>query len=80
MFIIFWFVLLLFIAASIALVALVLLQEPKQGGLGEGLGGGGSQDFASSVGGLSSGLERLTIWVGVIWGLLALALAVIPRA
>ncbi|MEM7736726.1 MAG: preprotein translocase subunit SecG [Deinococcota bacterium] len=78
MFIIFWFILLLFIMSSVALVAIVLLQEPKQGGgLGESFGGG-SQDFATSSG-MSGGLERLTIWAGSIWVLLALALAVVPR-
>ena len=72
----FWIVLTLFILLSVVLTAIVLLQEPKQPGLGEGLGGGG--DFSTS-GGTAGGLHRMTIYLGVIWGLLALLLQVIPR-
>lgn len=74
----FWPIYILFLLVSLALIAVVLLQEPKQGGLGEGLGGGGGQDF-SNVRGTAGGLHRLTIWLGVIWGLSALALAIVPR-
>jgi protein translocase SecG subunit len=76
-YILFWIVVLLFIALSALIVAIILLQEPKQSGLGEGMGGG--QDF-SNVRGTAGGLHRLTIYLGVIWGLLALALSVLPRA
>lgn len=79
MFILFWFVFILFILASITVTAIILLQEPKQaGGLG-GMDGGSAQDFGS-VRGTAGGLHRMTVWLGVVWGLLALALAVIPRA
>ena len=80
MFILFWLVFILFILASVGLTFIILLQEPKQGGLGEGLGGGGGEGLGSTTGGTAGGLHRLTIWLGVVWGLLALALAVIPRA
>lgn len=80
MVVLFWLVFLLFLLVSLGLTWIILLQEPKQGGLGEGLSGGAGQDFTSTRGGMSGGLQRLTIWGGVIWGLLALALAVIPRA
>lgn len=73
----FWLILTLFIILSVLLTGLVLLQEPKQAGLGEGLGGGGA-DF-STAGGTAGGLHRMTIYLGVIWGLLALALQVVPR-
>jgi preprotein translocase subunit SecG len=79
-FILFWIIFILFILVSLALVAIVIMQEPKQGGLGEGLGGGAAQDFSSTRGGTAGGLQRLTIYLGVTWGLLALAIAVIPRA
>lgn len=79
MFILFWLIFLLFVLTSFALTAIIIMQEPKQGGLGEGLGGGG-QDFSASTGGTAGGLQRLTIYLGVIWGLLALALAIVPRA
>ena len=78
-FILFWLVLSLFLLFSLALAGIILLQEPKQSGLGDAFGGGGGMDF-SNLGGVSSGLNRLTIWIGIIWGLLALALAIIPRA
>lgn len=77
MYFLFWIIVLLFIALSIIITAVILLQEPKQSGLGEGMGGG--QDFGN-VRGTAGGLHRLTIYLGVIWGLLALALSVIPKA
>ncbi len=80
MVILFWLVFFVFVLVSLSLTAIILMQEPKQGGLGEGLGGGGTQDFAGTRGGAAGGLQRLTIYMGVVWGLLALALAVIPRA
>lgn len=72
----FWIVLAPFVLLSFALTAIILLQEPKQGGLG-GLGGGGG-DFSTS-GGTAGGLHRMTIYLGVIWGLLALLLQLVPR-
>lgn len=74
----FWIVLILFVIASTLLTVVVLMQEPKQPGLGEGLGGAGGQDF-TTTGGVAGGLHRTTIYLGVIWGLLAMALQVIPR-
>lgn len=76
----FWLFLILFVIASVLLTAVVLLQEPKQAGLGDGLtgGGGGGQDFGSG-GGTAGGLHRLTIYLGVAWGALALMLQIVPR-
>lgn len=74
----FWIALVLFVLLSGLLVFVILLQEPKQSGLGEGLGGGGGFDFGSR-GGVAGGLQRLTIYMGVAWGVLALLLQVIPR-
>ena len=75
----FWLVLTLFVIVSVSLCAVVLLQEPKQAGLGDGLsGGGGGQDFGTS-GGTRGGMQRLTIYLGVAWGSSALLLQVIPR-
>jgi preprotein translocase subunit SecG len=76
---VFWIVLVLFVLASVLLTTVVLLQEPKQAGLGDGLtGGGGGQDFGTA-GGTAGGLHRMTIYLGVAWGVLALLLQVIPR-
>ena len=72
----FWIVLILFVISSLVLTAIILLQEAKQGGLGEGLGSGG--DFSTS-GGTAGGLHRMTIYLGVIWGVLALLLQLVPR-
>lgn len=74
----FWIALVLFVLLSGLLVFVILLQEPKQSGLGEGLGGGGGFDFGSR-GGVAGGLQRLTIYMGISWGVLALLLQVIPR-
>jgi protein translocase SecG subunit len=71
----FWITFIVFAIVSALLVGSVLLQEPKQGGLG-GLEGG--SDF-STLGGVSGGLQRATIILGVVWGLLAIALNIIPR-
>lgn len=78
MFVLFWVIFVLFVLLSLLLPYLILLQEPKQGGLGDAFGGSG-QDFIG-VRGTAGGLHRLTIYVGTAWGLLALALAVVPRA
>lgn len=73
----FWLVLIPFVIVSLLLTLVVLLQEPKQAGLGEGLGGGG-MDFGTR-GGTAGGLQRVTIYLGVSWGALALLLQVAPR-
>lgn len=76
----FWIAFGLFVIDSVLVTIIILMQEPKQSGLGDAFGGaGGGGDFGS-MGGTAGGLHRLTIWLGVIWGLLALALQVIPRA
>lgn len=76
----FWLVLILFLLASALLTTIVLLQEPKQSGLGDGLsgGGGGGVDFGTR-GGTAGGLQRVTIYVGVTWASLALLLQLVPR-
>ncbi|MDZ7800611.1 MAG: preprotein translocase subunit SecG [Trueperaceae bacterium] len=76
----FWIALILFVLASVLLTTVVLLQEPKQSGLGGGLTGdtGGGGDFGTS-GGTAGGLQRLTIGIAVAWGLLALMLQLISR-
>jgi preprotein translocase subunit SecG len=76
----FWIVLTLFILISALLTVVILMQEPKQSGLGEGLGGGGGGGFDFGTrGGVAGGLQRLTIYMGVTWGVLALLLQAIPR-
>jgi preprotein translocase subunit SecG len=73
----FWLVLAIFIILCVLLAVTVLMQEPKQGGLGTGLDGG-SSDFTSSRG-VAGGLHRVTIILGVLWGIFALLLNIVPR-
>ena len=75
----FWIVLVVFVLVSLTLTAIVLMQEPKQSGLGDALtGGGGGGDFASA-GGTAGGLHRMTIYVACIWAALAILLQVVSR-
>ncbi|HKI58531.1 MAG TPA: preprotein translocase subunit SecG [Trueperaceae bacterium] len=76
----FWIVFALFVIDSVLITIVILMQEPKQSGLGDALGGGGGGGDFGTMGGTAGGLHRLTIWLGVTWGLLALALQVVPRA
>ncbi len=78
MFFLFWIVFIVFVLTSVFLTSIILMQEPKQGGLG-GLGGGDSGMDFTNIRGTAGGLHRLTIVVGIVWGLLAIALAIIPR-
>ena len=75
----FWIVLVIFVLVSLTLTAIVLMQEPKQSGLGDALtGGGGGGDFGSA-GGTAGGLHRMTIYVACIWAALAILLQVVSR-
>lgn len=75
----FWIVLVPFLLASALLTFVVILQEPKQSGLGDALGGGGGGMDFGRAGGTTGGLQRVTVYVGIVWGVLALLLQVIPR-
>ena len=76
----FYVILIPFILVSAIMVFVILLQDPKQSGLGglDGGSSGGNMDFSSS-GETSGGLRRTTTYLAIIWGLLALALQVVPR-
>jgi protein translocase SecG subunit len=76
----FWLVLIPFLLMSALLTMVVLLQEPKQSGLGGGLdgGGGGGVDFGTR-GGTAGGLQRVTIYLGIAWATFALLLQLVPR-
>ncbi len=74
----FWIVLVLFVLVSLSLTAIILMQEPKQSGLGDALGGGGGAEFGS-LGGAAGGLHRLTVYLAAIWGALAILMQVVPR-
>lgn len=65
----------LFIVAAIVLIVVILLQEGKGGGFGEALGGHGQATFG--VG--SSGINRFTGWVAVVFLVTALGIQVLNR-
>lgn len=75
----FWLVFIVWAILSVTITGIILLQEPKQAGLGDALtGGGGGGDFGTS-GGTAGGLHRLTIYLGTAWGALSLILGIMPR-
>lgn len=74
----FWIAFIIFLIVSVILTAAILLQEPKQSGLGDALGGGGG-DFGSTLGGTAGGLHRTTIYLAIAWAIMALLLGLIPR-
>ena len=76
----FWLILVVFLLLCVFVTAIILIQEPKNGGMGDALGGGGGMggDFGTA-GGTAGGLHRLTIILSVMWGVLALLLGIIPR-
>lgn len=57
---VFWSV---FFLASIFLVFVILLQEPKGGGLAEAFGGMGAETFGVK----SGGVNRFTLTVALFW-------------
>jgi len=64
-----------FILSSIVLVTVILLQEGKGGGFGEALGGHGQATFGVGT----SGINRFTGWVAVVFLVTALGIHVLNR-
>lgn len=62
-----------FVLAAIVLVVVVLLQEGKGGGLGGALGGAGEAAFG--VG--STGINRFTGWIAVVFLVSALGIHIL---
>ena len=52
-----------FFLASAFLIMIILLQEPKGGGLAEAFGGMGAETFGVK----SSGVNRITLWIAGVW-------------
>jgi len=67
---------LIYLLVASALVWVVLLQEPKQGG-GDLLGGGATDLFAAR--GVTGGLYRITIWLGIAFATLSIIISKITR-
>ncbi len=66
------------IIASLLLIVLVLLHKGRGGGMSDMFGGG----MSSSLGGSSvaeRNLDRITVGIGVVWGLCVFALGILLR-
>ncbi|MDQ6985476.1 MAG: preprotein translocase subunit SecG [Candidatus Dojkabacteria bacterium] len=61
---------------SVIIIVAILLQSPK-GGLGNAFGGGGGGEFYRSKRGLEKTLFNSTILFGVVFSLIALAIAIL---
>ena len=59
---------------SIALILVILGQEAKAGGMG-GMDGGGDAVFSGRARGMDALLARLTIILGVLFGIITLIIA-----
>ncbi|MGH3365950.1 MAG: preprotein translocase subunit SecG [Nocardioidaceae bacterium] len=69
----------LLILTSLMLLGLVLLHKGRGGGLSDMFGGG----MSSGLGGSSvaeRNLDRLTVGVGIIWGLSIIAIGLLMKA
>ena len=65
------------VIASVALIAIVLLQSGKEAGLGAIAGNSNSYMSKSKMGGLDQKLAAATKWVALAWLLLTLALTLV---
>ena len=69
------------VIASVALIAVVLIQSGKEAGLSGAIAGNSDSYInKSKSGGLDKKLASATKWIALAWILLTLALSVIPQA
>lgn len=66
---------LVFVLSAIVLIAVVLLQEPKGGGLAEAFGGMGAQTFGVKA----TGITKFTAYVAVVFMLSAILLTCVSQ-
>ena len=66
------------VIASVALIAIVLLQSGKEAGLGAIAGNSDSYMNKSKMGGLDKKLASATKWIALAWVLLTLSLSLFP--
>lgn len=64
--------------ASLLLILLILLHRGRGGGLSDMFGGGVTSSLGSS-GVAEKNLNRLTVWVAVIWALCLVVMAVLMK-
>jgi len=60
-----------FVAVALLLIAIILMQEGKGGGLGSAFGGAGGDAFGHGVG----GINKFTSWLAGLFMITALILA-----
>ncbi len=65
-----------YLIVAAVMVWIVLVQEPKTTG-GDLMGGGTTDLFAAR--GVTGGMYRLTVWLGIIFAALALLIGMVPR-
>ncbi|MFC0580952.1 preprotein translocase subunit SecG [Micrococcoides hystricis] len=68
----------LLLVISVLMVVLVLLHKGRGGGMSDMFGGGVSSSLGSS-GVAERNLTRLTIFLGLFWGLIIVALGLIQK-
>lgn len=66
------------VIVCLLLIALVLLQDPKNSGVGSMFGGGSSNALLGATG-ATTFLTRLTRWAAVIFGVCAILLTLMSR-
>ena len=66
------------VIASIALVAVVLMQSGKEAGLSGAISGNSESYMNKSGGSLDKTLASATKWIALVWILLTLVLSLIP--
>ena len=72
-------VLVLEVLASVALIAIVLLQSGKEAGLSGAIAGNSDSYMSKSKnGGLDKKLASATKWVALVWIVLTLAISLLP--
>lgn len=71
---VYWFLLALFLLLVVILVGVILIQEPKSGGLSMGIGGGGVETFLGARG-APTFFTKATVVLGALYMLLSLALS-----
>ena len=66
------------VIASVALIAVVLVQSGKEAGLSGAIAGNSESYMSKSGSGLDKMLAKATKWIALVWIVLTLALSLIP--
>ena len=66
------------VIASVALIAVVLVQSGKEAGLSGAIAGNSESYMSKSGNGLDKMLAKATKWIALVWIVLTLVLSLIP--